>query len=441
MIHPGNFGTAKRTNTLGGLNEEPIEHGLWNGNVQEIRQSPMVPSAYQRHLLDSEADGPDTSLTFDKDDVRFWSDYSRVYYTPGTMQEIPEPPDRERNWAVGVDLFRRYNEESDLMEGSVRLSLEECDTLQGLQLMSDCDSFGNFTSEFLTAFKDDYGKTTALVFAMMSGSAMENGPDTSNPQGIKAAMSDALSLRAYHDLASLTIPIQPPPRWGTEAFSDVQNANNVKTNIYYSSAILATHIETSTLPLRLGHETLPSFTSRLNWQAPNPFGELLGNFPLSSVSDQRLRNFANFTWPMSRMEADRYSRVDVTRGLTDNDLRIYDAQHSNLTALQSVVRFHGLPYPLPTSFPSSLWLENAISPRPSPQSLPTVKGISSLTTRTTLAPFFKQYAAFVDDCLRRKNATALGMGLDLDELREVGNDLWSIHDNYSENDDLSQESM
>jgi hypothetical protein len=36
----------------------------------------------------------------------------------------------------------------------------------------------------------------------------------------------------------------------------------------------------------------------------------------------------------------------------------------------------------------------------------------------------------VEDCVRRK--ADVGVGVDRDELRDLGNDLWTLHDNFAD---------
>jgi hypothetical protein len=49
--------------------------------------------------------------------IRYWSDFSRVYYAPRTVQKLPDTGDWEDldgNWQVGQETFVRYNEASML---------------------------------------------------------------------------------------------------------------------------------------------------------------------------------------------------------------------------------------------------------------------------------------------------------------------------------------
>jgi hypothetical protein len=43
--------------------------------------------------------------------IRYWSDYSRVYLDQKSIQAIPDAMENtETGWSTGQELFRRYNE-------------------------------------------------------------------------------------------------------------------------------------------------------------------------------------------------------------------------------------------------------------------------------------------------------------------------------------------
>lgn len=55
---------------------------------------------------------------------------------------------------------------------------------------------------------------------------------------------------------------------------------------------------------------------------------------------------------------------------------------------------------------------------------------------------FKEYASFLDKSLRRRTASIMSADIEIDEIRELVNDLWVIHDQYpveEENNDLGDE--
>lgn len=74
-------------------------------------------------VLSEEAHNLSPQLTQDAGDIRYWSDFDRVYYLPRSLQKLPDPPEWEstdRGWILGHELFTRYNE----VKMNVRYQLE-----------------------------------------------------------------------------------------------------------------------------------------------------------------------------------------------------------------------------------------------------------------------------------------------------------------------------
>lgn len=94
------------------------------GEVSEFRQPPIEPSSYQARLAAGEDPTP-APQTDDQDpssekvaeplrstDLRYWSDYNRLYYHPRTIQALPDVADWENvdgNWSLGKQTFDRFN--------------------------------------------------------------------------------------------------------------------------------------------------------------------------------------------------------------------------------------------------------------------------------------------------------------------------------------------
>lgn len=88
----------------------------------EYRQEPIPPSDYHT-LLEHEAAADDRHTANNDDklkvapraadpDVRFWSDYSRVFLHPRSSQRLPDTPDwesTEGNWLWSKETFERHN--------------------------------------------------------------------------------------------------------------------------------------------------------------------------------------------------------------------------------------------------------------------------------------------------------------------------------------------
>jgi hypothetical protein len=96
-----------------------------------------------------------------------------------------------------------------------------------------------------------------------------------------------------------------------------------------------------------------------------------------------------------------------------------------------IIRKHALAYPIPSSFPSYILDPSSIMPheptgifsRSRPTSMMSSLSITSLTSS-----LFSNYATFIDRCVQRKVDT--GTGVDFDDLRDLGNELWTLHDNF-----------
>lgn len=95
-------------------------HCSREGTVVEYRQEEIPQSSYHAQLEreSEEDDSPgkineEQTLSHVSDsDVRFWSDYSRVFLHPRSSQRLPEPPDwesTEGNWLWSKEAFERHN--------------------------------------------------------------------------------------------------------------------------------------------------------------------------------------------------------------------------------------------------------------------------------------------------------------------------------------------
>lgn len=95
-------------------------------------------------------------------------------------------------------------------------------------------------------------------------------------------------------------------------------------------------------------------------------------------------------------------------------------------------RFHAPPYPVPTTYP--LFLDTASSGRSTHPTRPC--GLfSSIATSSSSATLFSTYAASIETCLKRR-PTAEAVGIDKDGLKELANDLWSLHDKFNDGDEF-----
>lgn len=79
-------------------------------------------------------------------------------------------------------MFDTLNHEHDVLDRDLRLWLEECDALQGLQLLTSTDdAWGGFASKYVEALRDELGKKSIWVWGAEGGkreSRVKNSPCT-----------------------------------------------------------------------------------------------------------------------------------------------------------------------------------------------------------------------------------------------------------------------
>ncbi|THU90558.1 tubulin nucleotide-binding domain-like protein [Dendrothele bispora CBS 962.96] len=444
-----NYGALARTNSsLFGNEASNHAPNIWNGPVTEYKQTQVPENPYQTQLS---TDGIE-EYSPESEDVRYWSDFNRVFYHPRSLHMLPDIPewhDPQGDWTYGLEMFSQYNQDIHLMETSVRLFLEECDSFQGMQVMNDTSSFGSFTRSFLTAFQDELSHTSSMVLPLLSDSI----PLRVEPARLlhtRKIINDAIYLRDLHELSHLSIPIQSPNAWP----SIPETSLTLDGTLYNTSALLSAHVETVTLPLRLtgSKENLQSFPAVINGRGLR-FGQLSGTFPLVLSGQNSLVTLANpvdFSVALFKEPNTTYfGKKDVTRGLAMSSIQMYDTWVSSVASTifkDAVITSAHLPaYPLPSSFPDFFQdksilrsrIRNEQPPRsrgkdPLPGKTPSVTSISSLSSTNEMASFFAAYAKYIEECVdRRKSGEQLSGIDDPDLLKELANDLWTMHDGYS----------
>jgi hypothetical protein len=138
-----------------------------------IQREKILKSDYQRAL----DQGRPTPL-LKQEDISYWSDYSRVIYEPNSFnvlsnwefdpKEYPKGrltmgKQREfKNFDVGVEEWSHVG--TEYLEDKYRVSLESCDLLNGVNIVTELDSaWGGFTSEMIKELRDDYNPKSCFI--------------------------------------------------------------------------------------------------------------------------------------------------------------------------------------------------------------------------------------------------------------------------------------
>lgn len=165
----GAFGSMKKVNALYEAEEDANVDGsvVWPSKPIVHRSAPIPQSAYQTHL-DAGLDPPPLTTST----VRYWSDFSRVYYHPRSLVPLSEFDVNDslmpfEKWQVGMELFEKLEREDDLVDRDLRRFVEECDGLQGLQIITGIDdAWGGWASGWLERLRDEYGKLSIWTWGV-----------------------------------------------------------------------------------------------------------------------------------------------------------------------------------------------------------------------------------------------------------------------------------
>lgn len=172
------------------LVSRPVNKNRDHCKTSTRRELPIEPIQYQKDLeavskkhprcgmhragvgLPSKPQGVVPPAPLTTASVRYWSDFSRVYYHPRSAVQIAEFELESglqpfEGYGLGRELFRDLNREHDLLDRDFRLFAEECDCLQGIQLLtSSDDGWAGFAGEYVAELRDEYGKAGICTWAL-----------------------------------------------------------------------------------------------------------------------------------------------------------------------------------------------------------------------------------------------------------------------------------
>ncbi|EMC92164.1 hypothetical protein BAUCODRAFT_78457 [Baudoinia panamericana UAMH 10762] len=249
----GAFGTLRRENALYELQRQEgqsqAQRGGWSGVTVPLQLPPIAPSSYQQ-ALDQGVQPPQLTA----ETVRYWSDYNHLFYHPRSVVQLNEyelnsslmPFER---WSSGEDLFSSLDREHDLLDRDLRPFLEECDQLQGLQVLTGIDdAWGGFAARYLERIADDLGKGCRWVFGLSEGKR------TARERQMLQLVNTAQSLHTINSCASMHLPLTSLPS-SLPSYASI-NADSR----WHTSAVQAALVESVTLPMRLGQAQSGSST-------------------------------------------------------------------------------------------------------------------------------------------------------------------------------------
>jgi Tubulin domain len=147
-----------------------IDRTTRQGRTSTQKQAVIEPNEYQKNL-----DQGLPTFQLRAEQVRYWSDFNRVYYHPRSIVQLNEYELHSQlmpfeNWDAGRDLFNDLDRDFDLLDRDVRPFAEECDQLAGIQIFTTADdAWGGFSSSYTDVLRDEYGKTSLWVWDIEDG--------------------------------------------------------------------------------------------------------------------------------------------------------------------------------------------------------------------------------------------------------------------------------
>ncbi|KAL1887748.1 mtDNA inheritance, partitioning of the mitochondrial organelle [Ceratocystis pirilliformis] len=224
-------------------NTKELAAALWNGKAEIHAQDPLSVSNYQEALNAGLTPTRPTAK-----DVRYWSDTTRVYFHPRSLVplddvEITTPKVTAGHWMRGSDLFRELDREHDLMDRDMRPFVEECDLMQGIQVMCSIDDiWAPFATEYVERMRDEYGKSCIVVW----GGQSPDLPATKD-QRLLRLETKTRAIAEMWSQASLLVPLSAP-------ILPMKNGYTPDlSSFWHLSSLFGTALESAALASRLSY--------------------------------------------------------------------------------------------------------------------------------------------------------------------------------------------
>ncbi|OAA71938.1 Tubulin/FtsZ, GTPase domain protein [Akanthomyces lecanii RCEF 1005] len=239
----GGFGSLRKINALYDVepDADAMASALWAGKSTVHKQEPLQQSAYLQSL-----DAGSKPDKLSKSNVRYWSDFSRAYYHPKSLNQLYDyelhssiqPFER---FDMGKELFHTLDKEQDIVDRDWRPFVEECDHMQGIQVLATIDdAWGGFASSYLETLRDEYPKQCIWVWGLQSPLL-----DITREKRRLRLTNAAHSISEICQQATTFIPMSLPEH---------HFPRSVRVDCgspWHTSALLSAAVESTTLPSRL----------------------------------------------------------------------------------------------------------------------------------------------------------------------------------------------
>lgn len=309
----------------------------WDADkIEVIETEPAEVPEYQKDLKENLASvSKDYKL---KETISNWPDFMYTRYHPKSINIVKEYEDHDEfssldTYTAGMELWKTSHFEDDYCD-NIRSYMEECNNCQGFKTMFDAvDGFSGLTVKCLEYLEDEYSKSILalpLIPPKVKSFKLADEPMSASIRIVNLAFSYA----KLSEHSSLFVPLSTMGRcWRTIDEARIfPTVSYEPSNLYHSSSILATFIDTMSLRYRIKNlnasSSLSGFCSDLNaYNRKMAAAKLSMPFPMNEKED--LIDFLDRTdgnmmepiTPGTKIGTDRIIQSVTLRGIPKNRLK------------------------------------------------------------------------------------------------------------------------
>lgn len=317
------------------FNEQNV---LWEPEkVEKIEKDPIEKPLFQQDLDKANESLDEKNYDFSST-VTTWTDFMYSRYHPRSINLLSVGESNEEQpfdcFSAGTQAWTDDNFE-DKFCNRIRQYVEECHNCQGFQTLFDCtDGFAGLTIKCLEHLNDEYKKTllTIPIFTPNPARNVKAGSET-----LADSVRVINTAFAYSNLienSSLFLPLSTMGHCWRKAEHPraFPHFTYDPHNLYETSAILATYLDTISLRYRLNEQIeschLANFCSDLNNHGRKlaagalalPF-QMSAELDLIDCLDQQEGSMVAQISPHSKIGTDRIIQSVCVRGIPENRIK------------------------------------------------------------------------------------------------------------------------
>ena len=266
----------------------------WDDEIEVMETEPEKVPEYQQDL---ELNGAAGNKIYNlKETISNWPDFMFTRYHPKSINIVKEYEYADDitsldTYTAGMKLWESPHFEDEFCD-NIRSYMEECNNCQGFQTMFDVvDGFSGLTIKCLEYLEDEYSKSVFALPLFPSKLKLFNSADEPMSDSIRI-INTAFTYAKLSEHCNLFAPLSTMGRaWrSVDEPREFPFVSYNSSNLYHSSAILATFMDTMTLRYRLKNSSnlssLSGFCLELNaYDRKMAAAKIAMPFPMNEKED------------------------------------------------------------------------------------------------------------------------------------------------------------